>query len=77
MKHRITLTFVLNEEVTPDFLAQRVAQACGNYYALREGEGVELPSDPSIVLTILSTPAREEALNVFKFPLPPVQVESK
>lgn len=42
----ITLTFVLEEEVTPDFLAQCVAEACAKYYALCPGEGVRLPSDP-------------------------------
>ena len=48
---RITLTFVLAEDVTPDYLAYRVAAACHTEYALRPGEGVELPSNPSILLT--------------------------
>lgn len=47
----ITLTFVLEESVTPDFFARRVAEACANAYTIREREGVQLPSNPSTILT--------------------------
>lgn len=43
---RPTLTFDLDEEVTPDIFAARVAEACLSYGTLRPGEGVLLPSDP-------------------------------
>ena len=46
-KVKLTLTFLLNEDTTPDFFAARVVENCG---APRVGEGVELPSDPSKVL---------------------------
>ncbi len=44
--HPVTLTFLLAEEVTPDLFAHRVAEACA-CAALRIGEAVQLPSDPS------------------------------
>lgn len=46
----ITLTFELAEDVTPDYFARRVAEACFAYGALRKNEGVILPSDPTRVL---------------------------
>lgn len=45
--HAVTLTFLLDEEVTPDLFAHRVAEACAMEAALRVGEAVQLPSDPS------------------------------
>ncbi len=44
---KITLTFRLTEDVTPDYFAQRVAEACFSYGALRTGEAVVIPSDPT------------------------------
>jgi hypothetical protein len=44
---RVTLTFVLNEAVTPDQFARRIALACAVGEALRPGEGVALPSNPT------------------------------
>lgn len=46
-KELVTLTFVLDEEVTPDIFASKVALACGRQYTLRPGEGILLPSDGS------------------------------
>lgn len=48
MSRLVLLEFHLNEEVTPAFLAQRVAQACGKFFALKPGERVVLrdPNDP-------------------------------
>lgn len=40
--HRVTLTFLLAEEVTPRLFAQKVAMACSQG-ALRPGEGVLVP----------------------------------
>ena len=49
MRDTITLTFALAEEVTPDIFAQRVAEACFNYGALRElDEGVHVPSSETV-----------------------------
>ena len=56
-KLRLSLTFLLNEDVTPDLFAQRVAQTTG---AMREGEGIELPSDPTKVLQVV--PAEEKRM---------------
>ena len=42
MRHRVTLTFELDEEVTPSIFAGKVAQACSSG-ALRPGESVESP----------------------------------
>ena len=44
MKHELTLTFLLDDEVTPELFAQRVAMACGASYALRPGEGIRTES---------------------------------
>lgn len=41
----VTLRFRLLEEVTPAIFAERVAQACGNYGALRPGEAVILETE--------------------------------
>ncbi len=40
---KVTLDFELNEDVTPSFFAQRVAEACSSYGALRTGEKVVDP----------------------------------
>lgn len=37
----VTLTFHLNEEVTPSIFARKVALACAYRNAIREGESVE------------------------------------
>lgn len=55
-QNEVTLTFVLNEEVTPDIFAERVAMTLGQHYTLREGEGVLLPSDPEKALRISKAP---------------------
>lgn len=39
----VALTFRLDEPVTPEHLARRVAEACFTYGALRPGEAVVLP----------------------------------
>jgi hypothetical protein len=41
-KHPVTLTFLLDEEVTPQLFAQKIALACGGG-ALRPGEGILIP----------------------------------
>jgi hypothetical protein len=46
-KLKLSLTFLLNEDVSPDMFARRVAETTS---ALRAGEGIELPSDPSLVV---------------------------
>jgi hypothetical protein len=38
-KHAVTLTFLLDEEVSPQLFAQKLALACGGG-ALRPGEGI-------------------------------------
>jgi len=38
-KHAVTLTFLLDEEVTPQLFAQKIARACAGG-ALRPGEAV-------------------------------------
>ena len=38
-KHPVTLTFLLDEEVTPQLFAQRIALACGGS-VLRPGEAI-------------------------------------
>jgi hypothetical protein len=40
--HKTTIDIWTSEEVTPEFLALRVAQACAEFYALRPGEYVGL-----------------------------------
>lgn len=40
MKFHVMLEFILDEDVSPEHLALRVAQACVKYGALREGESV-------------------------------------
>lgn len=39
----VSLTFRLDEQVTPTLLAQRVAEACFTRHALRHGEAVVVP----------------------------------
>jgi hypothetical protein len=41
-KHRVTLTFLLDEEVTPKLFAVKIARACGGG-TLRPGEAVMVP----------------------------------
>lgn len=55
MSCEVTLTFVLDEDVTPDYLAERVALACSRG-ALRPGESIRLPSDPSARYVITDGP---------------------
>lgn len=38
---KVTLTFHLDEEVTPDLFAEKVALACARGGAIREGEKVQ------------------------------------
>lgn len=57
--HRITLTFVLEEDVSPDFFARRVAEACANEYAIKEREGVVLPSNPATILTFAESRTKQ------------------
>jgi hypothetical protein len=51
MPSRVTVTFLLDEEVTPDLFAERVALACAKEYAIRPGEGVELSDGRHLVAT--------------------------
>lgn len=57
MSHVVTLEFVLGEEVSPEFLAKRVAEACGAYYALRPGEHLRFrnPNNPHQLVTFTVT----------------------
>lgn len=41
-KHEVTLTFLLDEEVTPQLFAVKVARACGGG-TLRPGEAIMIP----------------------------------
>jgi hypothetical protein len=41
-KHPVTLTFLLDEEVTPQLFAQKIALACGGG-SLRAGEAILVP----------------------------------
>jgi hypothetical protein len=41
-KHKVTLTFLLDEEVTPQLFAVKIARACGGG-TLRPGEAVMIP----------------------------------
>jgi hypothetical protein len=51
-KRRIRLTFVVNDDgdASPDYIAQRVAQACFDRYVLRGDEGVVLPSNSELII---------------------------
>lgn len=40
-KHPVTVTFLLDEEVTPQLFVQKLAQACGGC-ALRPGEAIRI-----------------------------------
>jgi hypothetical protein len=58
-KHAVSLTFLLDEEVTPALFAQKIARACKEG-ALRPGEGIRVPgTDGVLVVTdeTLSLPA--------------------
>ena len=48
MARQVVLIFNLEEDVTPDLFARRVAEACVRYSALREGEAVEVANDGHI-----------------------------
>lgn len=50
-KNQVPITLVLREDVTPDYIACCIARACFSFYALREGEGIALPSNPAITIT--------------------------
>ena len=41
-KHAVTLTFLLDEEVTPQLFAQKIARACAGS-VLRPGEAILVP----------------------------------
>jgi hypothetical protein len=64
MKRRIKLTFVLNDDgdVSPDYIALRVAEACFAHFALRGNEGIVLPSNPKRVLVAGSKGAIEQEI---------------
>jgi hypothetical protein len=49
-KYRVTLTFLLDEEVTPVLFARKVAAACSSG-ALRPGEGIVLSDGTAIIVT--------------------------
>lgn len=49
--HNVTLTFKLNEQVTPGIFAKRVAEACFQYGALRPDEAVQHPEISSLEFT--------------------------
>lgn len=52
---RLSLTFVLDEDVTPDLFAEKVARAC-SAGTLRPGEGILVPSDPERQFRITDEP---------------------
>jgi len=54
-KVRLSLTFLLNEDISPDLFAKRVVDTTS---ALHAGEGVVLPSDASLILRKASPTAR-------------------
>lgn len=56
MAREVRLTFSLLEDVTPDIFASKVALACGARYALRPGEAIRLPSDPTKAYVITDQP---------------------
>jgi len=58
MKHEVTLTFLLDEDVTPGHLMRRILEAAGKYGALRPGEGA---TDGREVMLIRETTAEEKA----------------
>ncbi len=64
MIHRVTLDFELDECVSPEHLAQRVAQACAAYGALRPGERVTTRpvQSPPRVFTVSDTPVDVDGL---------------
>jgi hypothetical protein len=50
-KHPVTLTFLLDEEVTPQLFAEKIARACGGG-ALRPGEAIRVPhTENALVVT--------------------------
>lgn len=61
----VLLAFQLKEDVTPEFLALRVGQACHKFYALKEEETVEIPSMQTHIAAMLSYLAPDERVAVF------------
>jgi hypothetical protein len=57
---RTVLVIETDEPVTPAYIAQRVAEACASYGALRPGESVVLPRmqplDDEVRFVITDTP---------------------
>lgn len=50
-KHQVPLVFLLDEEVTPQLFAEKIARACSGG-ALRPGEGIRVPgSEGTWVIT--------------------------
>lgn len=54
-KHKVMLTFLLDEEVTPQLFAQKIAMACGSGGALRPGEAVMVPNTE--IACVVTAPA--------------------
>lgn len=44
--HKVTLTFHLDEEVTPEIFVMRIAMACTKANAIRTGERVGVTDSP-------------------------------
>lgn len=59
VQQHVTLTFVLNEQVTPDLFAEKVARGLSDS-ALRPGEAVLLPSNPAARYIISNKLYRDE-----------------
>jgi hypothetical protein len=53
-KYRVTLTFLLDEEVTPVLFAQKIALACAGG-ALRPGEGLLMPTSEATCIIVDET----------------------
>lgn len=54
-KHAVTLTFLLDEEVSPQVLAQLIAEACGGG-VLKKGEGIRV--DHAKIACVVTRPSR-------------------
>lgn len=75
-RHVVTLEFLLEEEVTPDLFARKIAEACGEYYAIRPGEAVRAKGEEHEyrvgerkAVSILGAIARPVAIGKFKSPV--------
>lgn len=53
MARSVTLTFHLQEEVTPEIFTQKVIEALVNHGTLRKGEGVQLGAVNVVITDIL------------------------